>query len=183
MWVMGLTAFAQETLTVYEGTATNNTVPAYVFYWDDFTRCEFVIPASELADMEGGTITALKFYTTDYNVPYTSVSQADFYLKEVDFTTISAYETKETSTIVYSGNIDVVAVDGGGEVTITFSTPYTYEGGNLLIGSENTTDAGYKSIYFKGQNVNGASISGYNSSDAAQASANQRNFIPQTTFT
>ena len=183
MWVMGLTAFAQETLTVYEGTATNNTVPAYVFYWDDFTRCEFVIPASELADMEGGTITALKFYTTDYNVPYTSVSQADFYLKEVDFTTISAYETKETSTIVYSGNIDVVAVDGGGEVTITFSTPYTYEGGNLLIGSENTTDAGFKSIYFKGQNVNGASISGYNSSDAAQASANQRNFIPQTTFT
>lgn len=183
MWVMGLTAFAQETLTVYEGTATNNTVPAYVFYWDDFTRCEFVIPASELADMEGGTITALKFYTTDYNVPYTSVSQADFYLKEVDFTTISAYETKETSTIVYSGTIDVVAVDGGGEVTITFSTPYTYEGGNLLIGSENTTDAGFKSIYFKGQNVNGASISGYNSSDAAQASANQRNFIPQTTFT
>ena len=97
--------------------------------------------------------------------------------------TISAYETKATSTIVYSGTIDVVAVDGGGEVTITFSTPYTYEGGNLLIGSENTTDSGYKSIYFKGQNVNGASISGYNSSDAAQATANQRNFIPQTTFT
>ena len=183
MWVMGLTAFAQETLTVYEGTATNNTVPAYIFYWDDFTRCEYVIPASELADMEGCTITALKFHTTDYNVPYTSVSQADFYIKEVDYTTISAYETKATSTIVYSGTIDVVAVDGGGEVTITFSTPYTYEGGNLLIGSENTTDSGYKSIYFKGQNVNGASISGYNSSDAAQASVNQRNFIPQTTFT
>ena len=183
MWVMGLTAFAQETLTVYEGTATNNTVPAYVFYWDDFTRCEYVIPASELADMEGCTITALKFHTTDYNVPYTSVSQADFYIKEVDYTTISAYETKATSTIVYSGTINVVAVDGGGEVTITFSTPYTYEGGNLLIGSENTTDSGYKSIYFKGQNVNGASISGYNSSDAAQATANQRNFIPQTTFT
>jgi hypothetical protein len=167
---------------VYEGTATTNTVPAYVFYWDDFTRCEFVIPASALADMEGGTITALKFYTNSDYVPYESVSVADFYMKEVDYTTIEAYETKANCEIVYNGTISIEAVEGGGEVTITLASPFTYNGGNLLIGSENTTDSGYKNIKFYGQNVDGASISGYNSSSAEQASVNQRNFIPKTTF-
>ena len=172
-----------ETLTVYDGTAESNRVPAFIYYWDDFSRSEFVIPASALEDMTGGTITAIKFYTKSNNVPYTSVSQADFYLTEVDNTSLSAYVTKSNSTIVYHGTISIVSVNGGGEVTIAFSTPYTYGGGNLLIGSENTTDSGFKSIYFYGQTVSGASIAGSNSSSAASAPATQQNFIPKTTFT
>lgn len=70
----------------------------------------------------------------------------------------------------------------GGEITITFDTPYTYNGGNLLIGCDNTTDAGFTQINFNGQTVSGASISGYNSSSLDDASATQRNFIPKTTF-
>ena len=172
-----------ETLTVYNGTAESNRVPAFIYYWDDFSRSEFVIPASALEDMTGGTITAIKFYTKSNNVPYTSASQADFYLTEVDNTSLSAYVTKSNSTIVYQGTISIVSANGGGEVTITFSTPYTYGGGNLLIGSENTTDTNYKNIYFLGQTVSGASIAGSNSSSAASATATQQNFIPKTTFT
>ena len=170
-------------VTVYDGTETNNYVPAYVFYFDDFTRSQFVIPAADLADVNGGTITSVKFYTTDYNMPYTTVSTADVYLKEVDYTSISAFEPKASCQVVYTGTLEFVAEGTGGACVITFSTPFNYNGGNLLVGCENTTDAGWKNIYFYGQNVEGASVAGYNSSSLDGVSPTQRNFIPKTTFT
>ena len=129
-------------LTVYEGTATNNHIPAYMYYWDDFTRSQTVIPAADLEEMNGGTISAITFYTTTQNVPYTSLAEADVYLMEVNYTSISAFEPKANATMMYQGTVDVVSVDeNGGKLTITFATPYAYNGGNLLIGIENTTDA------------------------------------------
>ncbi len=170
-------------LTVYDGTESNDRVPAYVYYWDNFSRCQTVIPSTDLEEMAGGTISALTFYTTTMNIPYTSLSTADVYLMEVDYTTISAYEPKSDGTMVYQGTFEFMATDGGGLLTITFTTPYTYEGGNLLIGIENTTNAEYKHMYFYGQTVTGASISGYSSYTPENATAIQRNFIPKTTFT
>lgn len=57
---------AQETLTVYEGTMTNNYVPAFIFYFDDFTRSQCVFPANALDEMNGGDISSLilKSYLT-----------------------------------------------------------------------------------------------------------------------
>ena len=124
-----------ETLTVYDGTTTKNTVPAYIFYFDDFTRSQFVIPAGELTEMMGTPISSMTFYTTSGNVPYTTVSPADVYLKEVDYTSISAYEPKSSATIVYSGFFDIESTVNGGKMTINFSTPFTYQGGNLLVWS------------------------------------------------
>jgi len=169
-------------LTVYEGTAKNSYVPAYIYYFDDFTRSQFVIPAADLAVMDDGTINSISFYTTSDYIPYTTVSEVDVYLKEVAHTIISDFETKESSTIVYQGTLSIVSANGGVRLTINLSTPYIYGGGNLLIGIENTTDAGYNSISFYGQTVNGASVSGYNSSSLADVTATQRNFLPKTTF-
>ncbi len=180
------TAFAQQTLTVYEGEGgTNGYVPTYMGYWDDFTRSQYVIPAADLAEMNGATISAITFYTTTQNVPYTSVSTADVYLMEVGYTAISDFEPKANATIVYQGTVSIVANEAGdgGEMTIEFATPYVYSGGNLLIGMENTTDAGYKFMYFYGQTVDGASVAGYNSNSLDAVTATQRNFIPKTTFT
>ena len=173
---------AQSELTVYDGTTTNSYVPAYMGYFDDYSRSQFVIPASALTSMAGGTISSIKFYTNSSNVPYTSVSTVDVYLKEVGNTTISAFETKASSTVVYTGALAVVTAGSGGELTINFNTPYTYDGGNLMIGIENTTDAGYKFIYFYGQTVNGASVAGYNGTSLNNVTATQRDFIPKTTF-
>ena len=174
-------AWAYE-LTVYEGTATSSYVPAYVYYFDDFSRSQFVIPADDLSAMDGGTISSLKFYTTQNNVPYTTASTVDVYLMEVGYTTMTGLEPKASGTIVYQGMLDFVAEGNGGSLTIEFTTPYTYNGSNLLIGIENTTDAGFKSIYFYGQTVNGASWAGYNSSSLDGVTGTQRNFIPKTTF-
>ncbi|MBO7616100.1 MAG: leucine-rich repeat protein [Bacteroidales bacterium] len=172
----------RQTITMYEGTATSYYVPAFIFYFDDFTRSQFVIPAADLTAMKGTPISSMTFYTTSSNVPYTTVSSADVYLKEVNYTTISAYESKSSATTVYSGTFSVMSTGSGGEMTINFSTPYYYNGGNLLVGIENTQDAGFKQIYFYGQTVTGASIAGYNASSTGTIPATQRNFIPKTTF-
>ena len=68
-------ARADNVLTVYDGTTTSNYVPAYIFYFDDFTRSQFVIPAEDLEEMGvGAQISSMKFYTTSSNVPYTTLS-------------------------------------------------------------------------------------------------------------
>ena len=173
----------RETLTVYEGTSTNRNVPAYIYYFDDFTRSQFVIPYYELGDMLATPISSMTFYTTSSNVPYTTTCSADVYLKEVGYgSTISAFEPKSSATIVYSGTLSIVSTGSGGEMTINFSTPYTYNGGSLLVGIENTARGGFKNIYFYGQTVNGASISGSNSSGLEYVQPTQQNFIPKTTF-
>ena len=173
----------RETLTVYEGTSTNRNVPAYIYYFDDFTRSQFVIPYYELGDMLATPISSMTFYTTSSNVPYTTTCSADVYLKEVGYgSTISAFEPKSSATIVYSGTLSIVNTGSGGEMTINFSTPYTYNGGSLLVGIENTARGGFKNIYFYGQTVNGASISGSNSSGLDYVQPTQQNFIPKTTF-
>ena len=166
-------------LTVYDGTATSNYVPMYVYYFDDFTRSQYIIPAADLASISGKTINALKYYTTSTNVPYTTLSTVEFIMTEVDYTNISEYVAVSDAQVVYTGTVQFTA---GQEATITFDTPYQYNGGNLLIGCENLTDAGYKNISFYGQTVTGASIAGYNATSAASAPANQQNFIPKTTI-
>ena len=176
-------ARAQSELTVYDGTVTNNVVPAYIFYFDDFTRAQHVIPADDLIDMNGATITSIKYYTTASNVPYTAVSSARVYLMEVDYTTMTALEPFENGTVVFEGYFDVVSEGDGGSLTIDFDTPYTYTGGNLLVGIDNTEDKGYKSINFYGQTVTGASWAGYNANSLEGVTGSQRNFIPKTTFT
>ena len=173
----------REVLTVYDGTATNFQIPAYITYFDDFTRSQFVIPAADLAEMTGRPILSMTFYTTSSNVPYTTLSDADVYLMEVDYTSISAYEPKESATTVYSGRFSIVSADdGGGMMTIYFSTHYVYQGGNLLVGIENVEDNGFKYIVFVGQTVSGASISGHYGSSTGTIPANQQNFIPKTSF-
>ena len=171
----------REALTVYDGADINRHIPAYIFYYDEFTRSQFVIPAADLADMIGASISSMTFYTQAEYVPYSTTCSADVYLKEVNFTNISAYVSKASSTTVYSGTFSIESTDSGGEMTIHFSTPYTYSGGNLLVGIENTALGGFESIYFYGQTISGASISG-SSSSTGTIPAQQQNFIPKTTF-
>ena len=171
-----------ETLTVYDGTDTNSNLPAFIFYFDFLTRSQFVIPAEDLVEMIGRPIYSMTFYTTSQNVPYTTVSNADVYLKEVDYTWIDEFEPKSSASIVYSGYFYIVNTDNGGKMTINFSTPYVYQGGNLLVGIDNTEANGWKAIYFYGQDIYGASISNYDDESLENVMPVQMDFIPKTTF-
>ena len=169
-------ARAQEVLTVHDGTGTNGYVPIYGFYADAYLKCEMVYPAAELGDMENGTITGLTFYASS---PATEAWTATWqvFVTEVNDATISAFNGP--GTVVYEG-----ALDGtGSEMTINFATPYTYQGGNLLVGVYNTVTGNYKSVTWAGETVSGASVQGYSYSGLGSVSPTQRNFLPKTTFT
>ena len=183
-WAIALSlgSAAQETLTVYDGTGTSSNVPIYGLYTDDsYLKCEYVIPEADLADMDGATITQLTWYL---NAAFTSGGWAganfQIFLKEVNSATLDAYSGLSGATIVYEG-----AIDGDDtELTIEFATPYTYGGGNLLVGVYNTVmGTSYQAATFYGQTVTGASGQGRDGSSLDAVTFTQHNFIPKTTFT
>ena len=203
LWVMCMPAFAQETFTIFDGTTegtgtslaikTNDMVPAFTSYWNKAgTKSQIIIPAQFLTQMKGGNITSVKFYSTSYNTPYTSESNVDVYVKEVDYTIFDTsvghfdFEPKANCTIVQQGSVTIARVgptnNEWGEMTITFNTPYKYRGGNLLIGFENTTTAGWKRILFTGQEVmwHAGLAAEYESTYYYKQ---QCDFLPKTTFT
>ena len=169
-------------LTVHDGTVTNYYVPAYVAYFDDYAKSQCVFPAAELSDMNNQNINSIKWYTNSNNIPYTTVASVDVYITEVSATTISEYVPKSSCQVVYNGTLEFYAANGGGECVVNLNTPYRYHGGNLLIGIENLSDAGYRFMYFFGETISGASIAGSNSSSTGTIPATQRNFLPKTTF-
>ena len=173
-------AWADE-LTVHDGTSTRNDLPFYGVWIDDFSRSEMIYPASELADMTGANINSLTFYKNSSNTKSWESASFKIYMKEVSTTTLSAYIGMTDATIVYEGSID--AAGGEREVTITFTTPYTYNGGNLLIGIYQTVKGRYSDAYWYGETVTGASASSYNGSSTDNVPFNQRNYLPKTTFT
>lgn len=163
-------------LTVYDGTTTNGYVPVYGFYADAYNKCEFVMPASVLTGMSGSNISAMKFYTSESDVNWGD-AQFQVFMKEVTDETISAFSGP--GTVVYEGALSIA----NGEMNVEFTTPYTYNGGNLLIGFYQPVTGKYVSAHFYGETVTGASISGYSYSSIDAITENQRNFLPKTTFT
>lgn len=168
---------AQETLTVYDGTKKSEYIPIdYDWIYSNSIKAQHVIPADALEILDGNTIQGLKYYSP-YTTGCTAASTIQFYLKEVDYTTISSFEDKATATVVYSGT---VTIGTDGIATIMFDIPYTYNGGNLLVGAENlTVEGGYIStIYFYGQQVTGAAIW----ARSPFTDIKRESFIPKTTF-
>ena len=169
-------AVAQETLTVYDGETTNSYVPFYGLYADtQGAASECVIPADQLVDMTNGTITEMKFYITQSAAAaWTGTHQV--YLGEVDATTLTGIAGPDSYTIVKTASFDAT----GTELTITFDSPYTYNGGNLLIGTYVSVAGNWKSAYFAGvsQDVN----TGWYR-NGVSASGSGVKFLPKTTFT
>ena len=166
---------AQETLTVYDGTNNNSYVPFYGLYADtQGAASEFVIPSSELEEMVGGTITAMTFYlATPASAAWTGTHQV--YLGEVNSTTLTGITGPDAFDVVLEGQFDAT----GTELTLTLSTPYVYNGGNLLIGTYVSVAGNWKSASFAGVTQTENTAWYRNSGTAA---GNAAKFIPKTTF-
>ena len=172
-------AIAQQTLTVYDGDATNEYVPVYGWYADAFNKMEMIMPSAALEEMTGGTLSKMTWYLS---TPAEAVWGGNFqvYLMEVDAEAPTAEFTDlSQATLVFEGPLD-----GTGEtLEIEFANDFTYEGGNLLIAVYQVEKGTYKRAYFAGTEVPGASISGYSySSVEAITSGTARNFLPKTDF-
>ncbi|MBR5982462.1 MAG: choice-of-anchor J domain-containing protein [Bacteroidales bacterium] len=177
-----------KTLTVCDGSETNNYVPIYGLYVDTNNQnSEFIIPAETegttgelesgtMSDMEGGTITQLAFYITNSPESWGNPT-VQVYMGEVDGTTLSSLNGPTNFTTVWTGTLS----NENATMEITLSTPYTYEGGNLLIGmyvqSKSST---YKTTTFTGIKPDYSSSSRYNS---GSGTGTAQQFLPKTTFT
>ena len=165
-------------LTVADSTATNDYVPVYGLYVDDFVRCQTVYPADMLTDLTGENILGLTYYLGTPAASSWGVAQFVVNVKEVTGTTLSAFEDMTGATTVYTGSLDATQAT----MEIEFNTPYIYQGGNLLIEIYNTLEGTYKGASFYGKNVTGASWQGYNGTSVANITGAARAFMPKTTF-
>ena len=169
-------ANAQNTLTVCDGTTTNSNIPVYGYSGDtQGTTSEFVIPASTegMRSMSGMDITGMSFYVSSAaGAAWTATFQV--YMKEIDGTTLSGTTGPGNCTVVYTGTLDAT----GTTMTVVFDEGFTYNGGNLLIGTYVQTAGNWKSASFYGIEATGAAYQsgGYNQNGA-------KNFLPKTTFT
>ncbi len=169
-------ANAQNTLTVCDGTTTNSNIPVYGYSGDtQGTTSEFVIPATTegMSSMTGMAITSMQFYVSSAaGAAWTATFQV--YMKEIDGTTLSGTTGPGNCTVVYTGTLDAT----GTTMTVVFDEGFTYNGGNLLIGTYVQTAGNWKSASFYGIEATGAAYQsgGYNQNGA-------KNFLPKTTFT
>ena len=172
-------------VTVADGTDNNNYVPVYGFYADAYLRSQTIYPASSLVSATsaepiptGADITSITYYLA---TPASDAMNGTFEvkMKEVSASTLSGFMDMTTATTVYTGALDAT----GSVMTIEFTTPYSYGGGNLLVEvSEIVESSNYPSAAYQGTNVTGASWQGYSYSSIDAITGEARNFMPKTTF-
>lgn len=173
-----LTGARANELTVNDGTNSSNSVPVYGTWCDAYLKCEFVIPASQLSEMENGIISKMSFYL---NSPASAAWTGTFkvFLKEVGETTLSEYSGLANATVVYEGTLDAT----GNTMDVVFNNNFTYDDGNLLVGVYQIVNGKYSGASFYGIKATAASIYGYDSSNIESVTATKVDFLPKTTFT
>ncbi len=149
-------------------------------YWQ---KNEFVMSSTALTAMTGKAITSMQFYIRD---PYPAKWNDTFkvFMKEVDYTAIASddgYSGLEGATIVYEGELDNTSA----VMTVSFTTPYIYQGGNLLIGFYTASKGNQICCNtFYGETTDDyTSIQATNySNPEAITSGTRRKILPKTTF-
>ena len=185
LFLCGVTRLPAQTnsTTVAEGSQTNNSIPIYGLYMSSWLHTQIIYPESMLADMVGGTLSQISFYTSApaFNNDWQAPMRVRMGITQSNSFTVNNYLTDSLET-VYLGTLSVVT----GVMNIILDTSFTYTGGNLLI--EFITDVktpNYKSATFKGISTdNYMSIRGYNATGLENIINQTRySFIPKTTFT
>ncbi len=182
----GIIAWGQTTLTVHDGTETNQYIPMYGYYFDDFTKSECIFPSTLLGEMTGGTITNITFYPATVGTTNATwgVSNQKVFLKEVSSSALSgSYIGMDGAYMVYNGLLPMPTA--GTPYTINLpSGGYTYNGGNLLIGVYCDDDGSYNKVEWYGSTGLGSSSAyGSNASSLSSVGYTALNFLPKTTFT
>lgn len=160
-----------------DGTATNNYVPIYGYYADNYQRSQFIYPASLIAEAGipvGASITSMTFYLSQTSVNLTSTFQAN--IMETEATTLSSFLSGATN--VYESTVTIA----NNQMVIDFNAPYVYNGGNLLVEFKGITKGNYSQTSFYGISADGASVSGNNYSSVEAVSASARNFMPKVSI-
>ena len=167
---------AQSTLTVADGTSTNQYVPIYGWYGDAYQHSQSIYPSANLADMVGSSITGMAYYVSSGATSSLGI-EVTISLAEVSETSLSGFNTTASFTEVWSGSVATASV----LQDITFDEEFAYNGGNLLVDVQVTETGSYPTVYFYG--TSGSSWQGYSYSGVSEVSGSSQSFIPKVTFT
>lgn len=152
---MALMGHAQ-TITIGEGSAMTIQVPFNTFYNYSFTEQIFL--ASEI--QYAGYLKAISFRIA-YSYNTDAVADIDVYVKNVSrsgFADATDYEPVTEEDRVFSG-LWTIPADVDDWMTITFNTPFYYNGtDNLIIAIDENSDD-YAMRYFRYSEVNGLTLS------------------------
>ena len=160
-----------ETLSVFNNTTgTSYVIPIHSTYYDTpGTRSQVIYPASVLEVMSGQQINGITFYANDG----IQMNGGQFSLS-IGETGNESFEVP----IAYVEGLTQVAtasmVKGETELTVMFSTPYTYNGGNLVVDMTVVEGGDWGTTHFVG--VTQAEWTGLTRSNQRQM------FIPKATF-
>ena len=166
------TPSASVNLTVNDDTVTDTNFPVYLSSEYANAHARFIIPSTELEDVQNGSIKKLTFYS---NQATTALGNFIVYVAETDNTTFTnSDDVTDYSgmTQVYTGSLSV----SGNKMTVVFGEPFAYTNKNLLIAFKQTAKS-YNSCtwYGKTQASSTAKRKAGNSAQYAQ-------FLPKTTI-
>ena len=172
-------------VTIGSGTSNSSNVPTYIAQRHSISQQ--IYTSDEVGS--AGTITAVAFKVSNSK---TATRDIDVYLSHTTkntFLSTSDWITQSTSNRVFSGN---VAFNSSGWTTITFTTPFNYDGSsNLLLTVDDNTGSSVNSApSFFVYSANSRALYKYNkntnyapSSPSAIGAGNIQNSVNQVVFT
>ena len=158
-------------ITVNDGTTTNDYVPIYGLWTDNHIKSRFIIPASGIAAMQYGSVTELTFYASQSSVSW-GAAEFEVYMSQTSDSIVSTVNEVEEMTQVYTGRLSI----SNNKMVVTLTQPFQYMGENLLIAFEQPVSGSYVTSTWYGVTTTGASMGGYGSN------VSQQNFLPKMTF-
>lgn len=158
--------------TPITGSGSSTTVPFAQNTSYPGSRSQFIIPASILTDMVGGKLWKLWFMCSPGHLPANSVDVYVAEIEEVGFTETAYYDWNDMERVVYRGTATMS--DG----KVEFDHPYTYRGGNLLVGV-----VCHYCYYSSQHRWYGSNTSYYSSvSGTGTVASNLNKYLPTTSF-
>lgn len=168
-----------ETVTANDEMTTNRYVPVHGYYAENYNKTEFIIPATDLTELSGKTLSSMTFYLSTPAEGLWGNAIYQVFLKEVSGTTLSGFQGTSGATVVYQGKLD----GRQATMTVNFFTPYTYNGGNLLVGFYEITKGSWKDCYFFGTATSGyTAVHGRSETSLDAITATTYSFLPKVTF-
>ena len=178
-------------VTICDETNTDANLPIYGLYNDDYQVNQMIYPESMLTSLVGKKLTSMTFYananlganlgTSVWTVKLGTTTQTTF---ASTLSNITRLVPDDVTAVIEGYSIET----GISTMTITFTTPFEYNGGNLLVDFQSTTSGGWASTSFYGASQ-GTNVTGYNSygtsigTNGHYSGGGTRTFLPKVTFT
>lgn len=179
MFAMPFASNAQTSWTVADSTAVHAMVPLDFYNCDGsgVREAQMLYPASLLTSMNGSTLGSITFYHQNATATKTLTASTWYILiGETTETDLSSGFSTVALDTVYAGNLVVTS----GVFSFDFTTPYTYNGGNLIVEILTTGATGN---WFGSSNQGCYGMDNIGSTYSSMSTPNYTSFLPKTTFT